>query len=103
MGGLVRTLAEMTRQEFRRSLANRVMAMAASPLLKSLAGRIDPRRYNGASLVGLRGIVIKSHGGADETAFANAVGTAVLEARNGVPTQISELLAAQAFGQGEAQ
>jgi len=57
---------------------------------------MDPRRYNGATMVGLKGVVIKSHGGADATAFAHAVRLAVVEARNGVPAQISAQLKAQA-------
>ena len=97
MEGLVRTLAELTRAEIRRSTRNRLLALAARPLLKDLAARIDPRRYNGASLVGLRGIVIKSHGSADGVAFATAVRTAVVESTKGVPTQISELLSEQPF------
>ena len=50
--------------------------------------RLDPRAYNGASMVGLNGVVIKSHGGADRVSFANAVRVAITEARNGVPAQI---------------
>ncbi len=98
MEGVARTMAHIAREEFRRSLGSRLMAVAAGPMLKSLAARVDPRRYNGATLVGLNGIVVKSHGGADEVAFANAVRTAMIEARNGVPRQISELLQAQDFG-----
>ncbi len=97
MEGLVRTLAEMTRSEIRRTALNRLMAAAAYPLLRGLKARLDPRRYNGASLVGLRGIVIKSHGSADGMAFANAVRTAVLETSKGVPTQISALMSEQPF------
>ncbi|MEJ2515246.1 MAG: phosphate acyltransferase PlsX [Gammaproteobacteria bacterium] len=96
--GVARTLAGIAREEFRRSPANRLMALVASPMLRRLAARVDPRRYNGATLVGLNGVVVKSHGGADSVAFANAVRTAMLEARKGVPTQISELLQAQDFG-----
>ena len=90
-------LVEMTRSEIRRTVLNRVMAVAAYPLLRSLKARLDPRRYNGASLVGLRGIVIKSHGSADGLAFANAVRTAVVEATKGVPTQTSALMSEQPF------
>ena len=97
MEGLVRTLAEMTRSEIRRTALNRLMAAAAYPLLRGLKARLDPRRYNGASLVGLRGIVIKSHGSADGVAFANAVRTAVVETSKGVPTQISALMSEQPF------
>jgi len=53
---------------------------------------LDSRRYNGASLVGLNGVVIKSHGSADKVAFETAVQTAIVEARKGVPVQIGKLL-----------
>lgn len=93
--GAARMLADTTRRELRRNFRNRLLALAARPLLRDVGARLDPGRYNGASLVGLKGIVIKSHGGADGPAFANAVKTAILEARKGVPTQISQLLADQ--------
>lgn len=95
--GTARMLGQVTRQELRRSLLSRVMALSAAPLFRSLAARLDPRRYNGASFVGLQGIVIKSHGGADQTAFATAIRTAVLEAQKGVPTRIGRVMAEQSF------
>jgi phosphate acyltransferase len=95
--GTARMLAQVTRDEIRRSFISRVMALGAAPLFRSLAARLDPRRYNGASLVGLRGIVIKSHGGADETAYATAIETAVLEAQKGVPMRIGQVMAEQSF------
>mgnify|MGYP003488045644 CR=1 FL=1 len=76
-----------------RNMVRKVGALAAAPTLKALKARLDPRAYNGASMVGLKGVVIKSHGGADRMSFANAVRVAVTEARNGVPDQIVELLA----------
>ena len=54
----------------------------------SVKKRIDPARYNGASLVGLQGIVIKSHGSADITAFTNAINEAVLEVKKDIPQRI---------------
>jgi phosphate acyltransferase len=95
--GTARMLAQVAREEMGRNVFSRFMALAATPLFRSLAARIDPRRYNGASFVGLQGIVIKSHGGADETAFAHAIHTALLEARKGVPTRIGQVMAAQSF------
>lgn len=97
MEGTARMLAQVTREEIRRSVFSRVMALGAAPLFRSLAARVDPRRYNGASFVGLQGIVIKSHGGADETAFATAISTAVLEAQQGVPTRIGRVMAEHSF------
>jgi glycerol-3-phosphate acyltransferase PlsX len=72
------------------------MALTALPALGAMKQRLDPRRYNGASMVGLNGIVIKSHGSADPLAFANAVRTALVEAHKGVPSQISSQLELQA-------
>ncbi|MGH8533705.1 MAG: phosphate acyltransferase PlsX, partial [Gammaproteobacteria bacterium] len=60
------------------------------PVLKAAVRRIDPRRYNGASLLGLRGIVIKSHGSADHVSFAYAIDEAVLEVAKRVPDLISK-------------
>ena len=95
--GTARMLAQVTREEIKRSIFSRMMALGAAPLFRSLAARVDPRRYNGASFVGLQGIVIKSHGSADETAFATAISTAVLEAQQGVPTRIGHVMAQHAF------
>jgi glycerol-3-phosphate acyltransferase PlsX len=69
-----------------------VQGLVAQPALQALRGRLDPRRYNGASLVGLNGIVLKSHGSADQFAFENAVNAAIVEARKGVPLQIGKLV-----------
>ena len=65
------------------------------PVLRAFSRRIDPRRYNGASLLGLQSIVIKSHGGADVLAFQQAISVAELEATKRVPAQIRELMGEQ--------
>ena len=90
--GVARMIADFIRLEFSRNLLTRLAALVAMPVLKAFRRRIDPRRYNGASLLGLRGIVIKSHGGADALAFANAIKVAVLEVREDVPQRISARL-----------
>ncbi|MGH7185579.1 MAG: phosphate acyltransferase PlsX [Gammaproteobacteria bacterium] len=90
--GVARMLMHFARQEFTRNLATRLSAFIARPVLRALMGRIDPRRYNGASLLGLRGIVIKSHGGADQLSFAQAIEEAVLEVEKRVPERISTQL-----------
>jgi glycerol-3-phosphate acyltransferase PlsX len=82
--GVAKMIATFIKQEFRRSLLTKLSALIAMPVLKAFRRRIDPRRYNGASLLGLRGIVIKSHGGADALAFANAIKVAILEVREAV-------------------
>jgi glycerol-3-phosphate acyltransferase PlsX len=92
MEGLARFIGGVMKEEFTRGPLRKLGALAAQPALNALKGRLDPRAYNGASMVGLDGVVIKSHGGADRVSFANAVRVAVTEARNGVPAQIGELL-----------
>jgi glycerol-3-phosphate acyltransferase PlsX len=94
MEGLARMIGSSAREEFSRNALRKLMAAAAWPALGALRARLDPRRYNGASMVGLNGIVIKSHGGADEFAFRQAILTAATEAQRGVPSQIVARLAA---------
>ena len=91
--GLVRMVVHFMRQEFKRNVFTRLSALAALPVLNAFKKRVDPRRYNGASLVGLNGTVIKSHGGADRFAFEHAILEALAEARKDVPQRIGEALA----------
>ena len=95
MEGAARLIRDALREEFTRSLARKLGALAARPALAALRTRIDPRRYNGASMVGLNGIVIKSHGSADAYGFQCAIEVAVVEAREGVPARIAERLGAR--------
>lgn len=90
--GVAKMIASFIRQEFSRNLLTKFAALIAMPVLKAFRRRIDPRLYNGASLLGLRGIVIKSHGGADVVGFANAIGVAAQEIRGSVPERISSEL-----------
>jgi len=92
MEGLARFIGSVMREEFSASPARKLGALAASPALRGIKARLDPGAYNGASMVGLAGVVIKSHGSADRSAFASAVRVAVTEARNGVPAQIVDLM-----------
>jgi glycerol-3-phosphate acyltransferase PlsX len=92
MEGAARFIGSVMREELTRNAWRKVGALAASPSLKALKGRLDPSAYNGASMVGLAGVVIKSHGGADRAAFGSAVRVAIAEARKGVPGQIAELM-----------
>ena len=91
--GLAHMMGQFLMQEFKRNWLTKLMAILAMPVLKAFKRRLDPRRYNGASFLGLRGIVVKSHGGADSFAFLHAIDTAVEEARSGVLQRISEQLA----------
>lgn len=90
--GVARMLADIAREEFKRSLWSRLGALFAMPALRALRKRADPRSYNGASLLGLRGIVIKSHGSADRLSFAHAIEVAIIEVENRVPDRISNRL-----------
>ncbi len=90
--GVAKMIAQFIREEFSRNILTRLAALITMPVLRAFRNRIDPRRYNGASLLGLRGIVIKSHGSADELAFANAIKVAVLAVRESVPERISSQL-----------
>src|SRR5450631_445217 len=94
MEGAARLISDALREEFTRSAFRKLGALAARPSLRALRTRMDPRQYNGATMVGLNGIVIKSHGGADLFAFQRAIEVAVLEARNDVPERITQRLSA---------
>ena len=94
MEGAARLIADAMREEFTRTTLRKLGALAVKPVLNALRTRLDPRQYNGASMIGLNGIVIKSHGGADLFGFQRAIEVAVLEARNGVPAQIAQRLGA---------
>lgn len=95
MEGTAKLVAHFLEREFRGSPYGWFAGLVALPLLRSLRRRLDPRRYNGASLVGLNGIVVKSHGGADSLAMAQAIKVAMLEVEKRVPDQIRELLKQQ--------
>lgn len=90
--GVASIISHYLREEFRRNLLTRLAGLVALPVLKKLRARIDPRQFNGASLLGLRGIVLKSHGGADRLAYRHAIETAILEAAKGVPGLIDQRL-----------
>ena len=96
MEGLANMLVGALKTEYTRNPLRYVGAAASWPVLRSLRREFDPRTYNGASMVGLSGIVIKSHGSADVLSFSNAIRVGLIEARKGVPTQIGNLLKAQA-------
>ena len=86
--GVAKMISHFMREGFKKNLFTRIAALVAAPVLKGLKDKIDPRRYNGASFVGLRGIVIKSHGGADVFAFSNAIKEAIAEVDQAVPERI---------------
>jgi glycerol-3-phosphate acyltransferase PlsX len=90
MEGASRLITNAMREEFARSPLRKLGYLAARPALNALRARIDPRLYNGAAMVGLNGIVIKSHGGTDLFGFQRAIEVAILEARDDVPAQIAQ-------------
>jgi phosphate acyltransferase len=92
MEGLAHMLAARIKAEFTRNTFRKLGALASYPALKSLRAGLDTRSYNGASMVGLKGIVVKSHGSADKLAFGNAIRVAASEARSGVPQKIAQIL-----------
>lgn len=82
--GLAKLFITVLKQSFYRNWFTKILGFIAKPALKHLKDRFDPARYNGASLIGLNGIVVKSHGGANEDAFCYAVEEAMLEVRKNV-------------------
>lgn len=91
--GLAQMLASFLRQEFKRNLLTKIVALMALPVLNAFKKRVDHRRYNGAILLGLRGISVKSHGSADSFSFANAIARAYDAAENRVLERIAGRLA----------
>lgn len=90
--GVAKMISHYMKQEFKRNLLTLLSGVIALPVLKAFRKRIDPREYNGASLLGLQGIVIKSHGSADVLSFSNAIREALMEVKNNVPARITKQL-----------
>ncbi len=88
--GLAQMLRGFLREEFSRNIFTKLAGLVAMPVIKAFRSRVDHRRYNGASLLGLKGIVLKSHGSADAFAFLCAIERAAEEARGGMLHHISE-------------
>ncbi len=95
MEGLAKMISQIIREEFRRTGFTRFLAFVALPVLHAIRRRLDPRHYNGASLLGLRGVVVKSHGGTDSVGFSSAIRIAILEVQNQVPQRIGALMEQQ--------
>jgi phosphate acyltransferase len=91
--GLAKMLGDFLKEEFTRSWWTRVLAVFAYPVIRHFRRRVDHRRYNGAAFLGLRGIVVKSHGSADRLSFSTALARAASEASHGLLERIGEEIA----------
>lgn len=87
--GVATLIGNTLKEIFNRNLVTRCLAVLLSPLLKEFNRKVDPELHNGASLLGLQGTVIKSHGGADEKGFYRAICQAVREAEKDVPARLA--------------
>lgn len=92
--GVARLIAEELRKEFKRHIFTRLAGLIALPVIRAFKRKMDPRRYNGASLLGLNGVIIKSHGSADAFAFEQALLRGVHEVRGGLLKRIADQLSA---------
>lgn len=90
--GVAKFIGLSTEKAFKRTFWTKLVGLFAKPIFRQLKKELDPRMYNGATLLGLQGIVVKSHGGADSIAYANAIRIAQLEVSNGVQEHIREQL-----------
>lgn len=101
--GVAKMFGSYLKSEFKRNIFTKISALAVYPVLKAFKKRLDPRSYNGASLLGLNGIVVKSHGGADAYAFGKAILEAREEVIKDVPNQIRKKLESQLESAREEQ
>ncbi len=90
--GIAQLMGRFLTQEFKRNWITKLMAFVSLLVLNRFKKRLDPRRYNGASFLGLKGIVVKSHGGADPYSFFFAIQTAIEESKNNVLEKIQKQL-----------
>lgn len=93
--GAAKMLTGFLKEEFKASIFSKLSALISLPVLKKFKKRVDPREYNGASFLGLQGIVVKSHGSADAYSFSNAIDVAILEVEEDVPALISHKVESQ--------
>lgn len=91
--GVAKMLRDTIKAEFKSNLFTKIAALVSLPVINSLRKRMDHRRYNGASLVGLRGIVVKSHGGTDAYGFRHAIAIAKKEVLADISNRIGQQVA----------
>jgi len=99
--GVANIISHFIKDEFKKSLLTRITALISYPVMRAVKKKMDPRRYNGASLLGLKGIVVKSHGGADSYAFERAINTAYYEVKNNILEQIKTSISKQSNSNAE--
>ena len=90
--GVANMMSHFLKRSFKRNTITKLIALIASPVMKDFKSRVDPGQYNGASLLGLKGVVIKSHGGADAESYLQAIKLAYLEAHAKITDKISDQL-----------
>ncbi len=88
--GMAKLISFIVKDAFSHSILAKISALLAYPTLRKIKNKMDPRLYNGASLVGLKGIVMKSHGGTDALGFATAISAAVEEVEQDIPRRIHD-------------
>ncbi len=92
MEGVAKLVSRVVKDAFKQSMFSKFLALLAYPVLRKIKNRMDPRHYNGASFLGLKGIVMKSHGGADAVAFVTAIDAALEEVAEDIPRRIHDTL-----------
>ena len=90
--GIAKFISSTLKEEFKKNVFTKIAGISSIKVLNSFKKIVDPRRYNGASLLGLKGIIIKSHGGADSFAFNNSLNIALKEVKKDVPKYIDKKL-----------
>jgi glycerol-3-phosphate acyltransferase PlsX len=90
--GVAKLISHFIKTEFNKSIFTKLAALISYPVMGAVKNKVDPRKYNGASLLGLQGVVVKSHGGADAYAFSQAISTAYYEVKNGILDKIESLV-----------
>ena len=90
--GVANIISHFIKSEFNKNIFTKISAAISYPVMKAVKKKVDPRRYNGASLLGLQGVVVKSHGSADPYAFSRAINTAYYEVKNQILNKITNLI-----------
>ena len=88
--GVAGMIKHFIKSEFKKNIYNKFLAILSFPVMTGVKRKMDPRVYNGASFLGLNGIVVKSHGSADSFSYSNAIQTAYYEAKNNLLENIKE-------------